>query len=329
MLPSYKSINFQWIRDDSKALDILSDKRVLYHELDMPDKIGRSKLYSVHVSPGITLFGAEHCIYAPEPGKLIEMTRVSIEFHENTFWAQTVKGSRCIHSEGHSGKEYMFWPGHDLFRLERNVEITPKFESAPKVVSIFATIGSATMVSLIGAAGSDRLFSALGLNKNRTVVKQMPSTVSNLLHDSLTGSLTGKTQYMLCQAKILEYISALVVDLNIPLDEPDSETRSQKRARELHSRLSNLEGKLPSLEELSVEFGQSVQTLNNDFRAVFGKPIHSFINETRLIESHAAIETTNIPLKIISQKLGYNHCNHFISAFKKRFGYTPGSLRKN
>jgi len=33
-------------------------------------------------------------------------------------------------------------------------------------------------------------------------------------------------------------------------------------------------------------------------------------------------------MKTLAHKIGYSHVNHFITAFKKKFGVTPGSLRK-
>jgi len=33
-------------------------------------------------------------------------------------------------------------------------------------------------------------------------------------------------------------------------------------------------------------------------------------------------------MKVLAARLGYSHVNHFIAAFKKKFGYPPGSLRK-
>ena len=76
------------------------------------------------------------------------------------------------------------------------------------------------------------------------------------------------------------------------------------------------------------EFNLSVRTLNDEFKAEYGKPIQTFITDHRLNEAHAAIISTDIPLKSVALRLGYTHTNHFLTAFKKKFGYSPGSLRK-
>jgi len=56
--------------------------------------------------------------------------------------------------------------------------------------------------------------------------------------------------------------------------------------------------------------------------------IHRFMIKQRLHEAHDIILETSMPLKSLSFNLGYSHVNHFITAFKREFAYSPGSLRK-
>ncbi|SDI24359.1 helix-turn-helix transcriptional regulator [Propionivibrio dicarboxylicus] len=92
--------------------------------------------------------------------------------------------------------------------------------------------------------------------------------------------------------------------------------------------LINMHGKLPTLNELAAQFGCSARLLNDDFVAEFGGSIYAFITSQRLDEAHEAILQSNVPLKTLAFKLGYAHVNHFITAFRKKYGYPPGSLRK-
>jgi transcriptional regulator GlxA family with amidase domain len=75
-------------------------------------------------------------------------------------------------------------------------------------------------------------------------------------------------------------------------------------------------------------FGRSARALNEDFQTEYGESIFSFVLNHRLNTAHQAIKTTDVPMKQISMKLGYAHVNHFSAAFKKKFGYSPGSLRR-
>jgi AraC-like DNA-binding protein len=33
-------------------------------------------------------------------------------------------------------------------------------------------------------------------------------------------------------------------------------------------------------------------------------------------------------MKALANQLGYSHVNHFITAFKRQFGYSPGTIRR-
>ena len=68
--------------------------------------------------------------------------------------------------------------------------------------------------------------------------------------------------------------------------------------------------------------------LDEAFRKRFGLSIYAFVSDHRLVEAHAALARTDIPMKALAANLGYSHVNNFIYAFKKKFGYPPGSVRK-
>jgi AraC-like DNA-binding protein len=52
------------------------------------------------------------------------------------------------------------------------------------------------------------------------------------------------------------------------------------------------------------------------------------VSEQRLDQAYDALMTTDVPIKLIAVNLGYSHVNHFSNAFRKKFGYPPGSLRR-
>ena len=92
--------------------------------------------------------------------------------------------------------------------------------------------------------------------------------------------------------------------------------------------LENSEGSIPSLSNLSKKFGISSAKLNSEFIKTYNESIYSYIWNLRLFQAYKALTATDLPMKTIAHKIGYSHVNHFIFAFKKRFGVTPGSLRK-
>lgn len=72
----------------------------------------------------------------------------------------------------------------------------------------------------------------------------------------------------------------------------------------------------------------SARWLYEAFTREYGQTIFSFITDHRLNEAHVAMREGALPIKAISARLGYSHVNHFTVAFKKKFGYPPGSLRR-
>lgn len=101
-------------------------------------------------------------------------------------------------------------------------------------------------------------------------------------------------------------------------------------ARKLHAEARVLDylARLSTRGELAQQFGLSARRLNDAFAAEYGQSIFNFVTGHRLDEAHASLLAGHTPLKVLAARLGYSHVNHFIAAFKRRFGYPPGSLRR-
>jgi AraC-like DNA-binding protein len=60
----------------------------------------------------------------------------------------------------------------------------------------------------------------------------------------------------------------------------------------------------------------------------FGSSIHGCMMEHRLSQAHAALRQTDTSIKQLAARLGYAHVSNFTIAYKRKFGYPPGSLRR-
>ena len=56
--------------------------------------------------------------------------------------------------------------------------------------------------------------------------------------------------------------------------------------------------------------------------------IYSFFTDHRLSQAHAALQQSKISIKQLDAMLGYAHVSNFTIAFKRKFGYPPGSLKR-
>jgi len=85
---------------------------------------------------------------------------------------------------------------------------------------------------------------------------------------------------------------------------------------------------VPTLNELAKRYGMSARALNVRFKEAYGQSIFACISDIRLAEAHEALLKSDTPIKVIAAHLGYAHVSNFTSAFSKKYGYSPGSLRK-
>lgn len=64
------------------------------------------------------------------------------------------------------------------------------------------------------------------------------------------------------------------------------------------------------------------------FKHIFKTGIFEYLLNARMQEAKHLLLTTNKPIKEIASLTGYQRLTSFITAFRKHFGYTPGSVRR-
>ena len=82
-----------------------------------------------------------------------------------------------------------------------------------------------------------------------------------------------------------------------------------------------------SLPELAEQFGLSLTTLKDCFKAIYGKPVHAFRREYKMQVATRFLTTTNISITELAGKLGYENPNKFSTAFKGVIGVSPRVYR--
>lgn len=84
-----------------------------------------------------------------------------------------------------------------------------------------------------------------------------------------------------------------------------------------------------SLKELAERFGYSCNYFGNKFKEITGKSFVDYLNDMRLLNAFNKIATSDMPLEDISGEVGYENFSYFYRKFKQKYGFTPGTLRKN
>lgn len=80
----------------------------------------------------------------------------------------------------------------------------------------------------------------------------------------------------------------------------------------------------PSLSELARSVGLTERRLNEGFRTMFGLTAFELLRASRLDYAQRVIAESDVPLKDVAWRVGYRHVTNFISAYRSRFGTTPG-----
>lgn len=85
----------------------------------------------------------------------------------------------------------------------------------------------------------------------------------------------------------------------------------------------------PDLESLALDVGLPPKRLNRGFRELYGTTVFNHLRDARLEAARAALEEgTPLSLKQLAWTLGYGQVSNFVTAFRRRFGVSPGSYRR-
>ena len=158
-----------------------------------------------------------------------------------------------------------------------------------------------------------------------TLHHQMKTILINMMDVPLTGNL----RELMLEAKILELI-ALQLGQYYHAGAFSSESVSRKDREvfhAIHEYLAKTFNEAHSLQSLSRQFGINEFKLKQGFRDTFGTSVFAHIFDLKMRHAHHLIAEENMLLREVSREVGYKNPNHFSTAFKKRFGFSPNELK--
>jgi len=294
----------------------------------MPPEVGSGWIEFFPLALGMNFARGFHQFAPNMMGKIIPFIDVTGDLTEPTLIISEARIGRVILKDRCVDTDFIFGQGFTLFQHVDRLDYLPMLDASSDIEVTMLKIGDSMLTQLLGESHAYDMLKALGvLEVPSAAVCAVPRHISVFLHESLTNHLSGMMRKLYAQTKALNYVSALVGHLIVEGERDHQPSLKQKLVFQLHEELSCLQGKVPTLDELAKNYGMSARVLNNEFNKCYGMTIYKFISELRLAEAHKALLDTNIPLKVLALKMGYSHVNHFISAFGKKFGYSPGKLR--
>jgi len=331
MKSSIASGRFCWssLPENSSIAFDYTDQDMPQTQHQMPEEVGEGWFQSIHLPMNMVIRrGIAH--FKPEVlGKLFPVATIEEHFHEPVLCVQLTKRGRLVLMDHELERDFVFGYNNSLFEHIRRRDSLVSLDASENIEMTTLIIGDSVLNQLLGEEYAATLLAGLRVTAiPATSVNKVPPHINALLHSCIPDHLIGHIAKLYTQAKVLDYLCAIAhyFSGNIKNQHPESVIEAQ--IQQMHDELLQLEGKVPSLNELSVKYGIPVRKLKEGFSKIYGKSLFSYISEVRLTEAHAKLFSTDVPMKTIAKNLGYSHVNHFITAFSKQFGYSPGSLRK-
>jgi AraC-like DNA-binding protein len=281
------------------------------------------------ISSDLTVYQLVQQFGSRNQEKMQPLGEFKLEFSEPTLTVHSLHTGSALHRELQAGVELNWTPGNNLFRLGMQGQFIPVLETSEDVKMTVLVVTVRALRELIGEEASQNLLANLGVLDTPTIkAAPIPKLVTEPLRQCLASGCSGPLHHLYAQSRVLEYVWMLATYAGGDRRPRVFCNRSADTIHALHDYLLNLEGAMPTLPELAKRFGESAQSLNRHFVREYGQTIYAMVSNHRLSLAHKALAESGTSIKAIAARLGYSHVNHFTHAFKMKFGYTPGSLRR-
>jgi AraC family transcriptional regulator, transcriptional activator of the genes for pyochelin and ferripyochelin receptors len=158
-----------------------------------------------------------------------------------------------------------------------------------------------------------------------SVTMAMAKTVMDIFASPLNGSL----KKLLVEAKTMELVA-------LQLNSISASAIGGKKRNHMRDLMENIRLYLNdafleehTLKSICLKFGVNEFALKNRFKEYFNTTVFDFILSRRLEHARDLLQNTDQTIQEVSTRVGYKYPNHFSTAFKNKFGITPGSLSSN
>lgn len=326
---SNANIAIRWLSStDSPPLVLPVETTTFRRPIPSRELGGDGSIEILRLNLGTSITWSAHHLPKRKNGGLIPFAHVTAETNEPLLVLQSVHAGRVVLHDRCSRAELPVENGSALFERVNDINFTLLLNGSKDIELTTFVVSESALSNILGDNVARTFLSAARLaDIPSTRVLPIPWHISGVLQSSLPDGLNEDMRKLFAQARALEYLCLLAAHVT---GDPDvsGASRRDRQIQQLYEELLAMDGKIPPLFQLAERYGMSVKTMNDNFKRMFGQTIGAFMAAQRLNEAHVALEETDIPMKVLAARSGYSHVNNFINAFKHRFGYSPGSLRR-
>jgi hypothetical protein len=325
-MPTSHYINWLIDADIPHAEIGINTKRI---QIPYPPTLAQG--YSEHfdIVDGITLIQSKHEFFDEDRPKEIPLGKFKADFPSNSFAIQMIH-SGCVGIFDNRRKIFLErTPDVDIFWRTKSFDIEQSVYTEEDISISILIFSEQQMINLLGSEEADNLYKGLNLYEvNDYHGIKIPSAISNKIANCVPHNLEGNMRSLYAQSMIFQYLidlNAFASSKSIFLNSLDT---SDFNIELIYNDLLRITTEIPTLTELSKKYNAAPSKLSQSFIKKYDESIYSFLSNQRLDQAYQALSKTNVPMKALAHKIGYSHVNHFITAFKRKFGVTPGSIRQ-
>ncbi|MEO9296811.1 helix-turn-helix transcriptional regulator [Devosia alba] len=158
-----------------------------------------------------------------------------------------------------------------------------------------------------------------------SMMRPMGPLASKVAMDLLQPLYRGPMERLYREGKATELLALQIGLLGQPLDK-DLTSAELRRVREARELLVTDLRNPPDLAGLAAAVGLRVKRLNQGFRQIYGTTVFDHLLDVRMTTARDMLDQgLDMPLKQLAWAMGYRQASNFISAFRTRFGISPGA----
>ncbi len=151
------------------------------------------------------------------------------------------------------------------------------------------------------------------------------------IHNIMTNPLSGSLGKMFIEASFQQFVVFHLKSLFQPGDSEET-GKISKRDRDLmvavRDHLDKRFTEDHSLVSLARSFGINETKLMKCFKHEFGLTVFEYISDLKMAHARKLIEDQGMFVAEVAAIIGYKNPNHFSSAFKNKYGFSPSKLKR-
>lgn len=160
----------------------------------------------------------------------------------------------------------------------------------------------------------------------------MSFAMHQCIQDIMNCKFTGGLKLMFLQSKCVELLTLQAQMYEEMISKPGASVfkTDYDKERILFAKDYLLQNAItpPTLTELAKISGLNEFKLKRGFKEVFNNTVFGYLNDHKLTQARELLLSGSCAIKEIADDLGYSSVPHFSSAFKKKFGISPGKVKK-